>query len=101
MNFPALPFSLINTFLMKFRTRRNTATPVVKFVIHTGARSGEVCGGIWGEIDDAVKAAYQREDLLKKRRALLDDWAVYCGTPAGQSWGNSLKQVSSSGPGDS
>ncbi len=33
------------------------------------------------KIDDAVKAAYQRGDLLKKRRALLDDWAVYCGTP--------------------
>jgi hypothetical protein len=34
------------------------------------------------KIDDAVKAAYQRGDLLKKRRALLDDWAAYCGKPA-------------------
>jgi integrase len=33
------------------------------------------------KIDDAVKAAYQRGELLKKRRALLDDWALYCSTP--------------------
>ena len=33
------------------------------------------------KIDDAVKAAYQRGDLLKKRRGLLDDWAAYCAKP--------------------
>lgn len=186
-NFPALPFTLINTFLVELRKRTDTAAPAVEFVIYTAARSGEVCGATWREIeldrklwtipatrmkkgeehrihlsapamailralpegkpddpifptatgkhhqdarlskvareiggamgyqatvhgfratfrtwgeeeteypepilemalahkiDDAVKAAYQRGDLLKKRRALLDDWAAYCAKSA-------------------
>jgi len=186
-NFPALPFPLINTFLAELRKLTDTAAPAVAFVIYTGARSGEVCGSTWREIDldrklwtipkermkkgeehrihlsapavailkalagggpddpvfptvtgrhhqnarpskitreigkgmgyqatvhgfratfrtwgeeeteypesilemalahkidDAVKAAYQRGDLLKKRRALMDDWAAYCAKPA-------------------
>ena len=28
---------------------------------------------------DAVERAYRRGDALKKRRALMDDWAAYCG----------------------
>jgi integrase len=28
---------------------------------------------------DAVERAYRRGDALKKRRALMDDWATYCG----------------------
>lgn len=31
-------------------------------------------------IGDAVEAAYRRGDLLEKRRALMADWATYCGT---------------------
>jgi len=186
-NFPALPFTLTNAFLSELRKRTDTADPAVEFVIYTAARSGEVCGATWREIDldrklwtipstrmkkgeehrvhlsapavailralpkgkpddpifptatgkhhqdarlskvareiggtmgyqatvhgfratfrtwgeeeteypepilemalahkidDAVKAAYQRGDLLKKRRALLDDWAAYCAKPA-------------------
>lgn len=50
-NFPALLFFLINTFLAKLRTRSDTAAPTVEFVIYTGARSGEVCGATWREID--------------------------------------------------
>ncbi|MHC2019979.1 tyrosine-type recombinase/integrase [Methylobacterium sp. CM6247] len=30
-------------------------------------------------IDSKVEAAYRRGDLLQKRRALMDDWAAYCG----------------------
>ncbi|KQP04535.1 site-specific integrase [Methylobacterium sp. Leaf93] len=30
-------------------------------------------------IDSKVEAAYRRGDLLPKRRALMDDWAAYCG----------------------
>ncbi len=186
-NFPALPFALTNTFLSNLDKLTDTAAPTVAFVIYTGARSGEVCGATWREIDldrrlwtipkermkkgeehrihlsgpamaileglpgggpddpvfptvtgkhhqnarlskvtreigqgmgyqatvhglratfrtwgeeetdypepilemalahkidDAVKAAYQRGDLLKKRRALMDDWAAYCAGPA-------------------
>ena len=32
-------------------------------------------------ISNAVEAAYQRGDLLQKRRRLMEDWAKYCGTP--------------------
>lgn len=30
------------------------------------------------EIEDEVEAAYRRGDLLDKRRALMDDWAMFC-----------------------
>jgi integrase len=31
-------------------------------------------------IEDKSEAAYRRGDLLEKRRALMSDWAVHCGT---------------------
>ena len=31
-------------------------------------------------IEDQTEAAYRRGDLLEKRRALMADWAVHCGT---------------------
>ncbi len=33
------------------------------------------------QLADESEAAYQRGDLLRKRRALMDDWAAYCSTP--------------------
>ena len=33
------------------------------------------------QLADAAEAAYQRGDLLRKRRALMDDWSTYCSTP--------------------
>ena len=32
-------------------------------------------------MSNAVEAAYQRGDLLQKRRRLMEDWAKYCGKP--------------------
>ena len=32
-------------------------------------------------VGDEVEAAYRRGDLFQKRRALMDDWANYCGGP--------------------
>ncbi len=29
-------------------------------------------------VADKVEAAYQRSDLLEKRRALMGDWSAYC-----------------------
>tara|TARA_R110002072_G_scaffold67279_1_gene165362 strand:- start:487 stop:1731 length:1245 start_codon:yes stop_codon:yes gene_type:complete len=185
-NFPALPFTLINTLLGELQKINRSDARAVEFLIYTGARSGEVRGATWREIDldhklwtiptermkkreehrvhlskpalailkampqgapdhpifptetgkhqqdarlslavrkiakamgykatvhgmratfrtwgeeeteypdailemalahkieDAVKASYQRGDLLKKRRALMDDWARYCSKP--------------------
>jgi len=33
-------------------------------------------------VNDKVEAAYRRGDLLEKRRTLMEDWAIYCGSPA-------------------
>ena len=33
------------------------------------------------QLADDAEAAYQRGDLLRKRRALMEDWATYCATP--------------------
>lgn len=33
-------------------------------------------------VGDKVEAAYRRGDLLKKRFAMMEDWAAYCGRPA-------------------
>jgi integrase len=35
-------------------------------------------------LKDKTEAAYQRGDLLEKRRRLMRDWARYCGTPPAQ-----------------
>ena len=36
-------------------------------------------GALAHAIADKVEAAYRRTDMLEKRRALLDDWAKFCG----------------------
>ena len=33
---------------------------------------------------NAVVAAYQRGDMLEKRRKLMDTWAAYCAAPAAE-----------------
>jgi integrase len=35
-------------------------------------------------IGDRVKAAYQRDDLITKRRMLMADWARFCATVASE-----------------
>jgi integrase len=32
-------------------------------------------------IEDKTEGAYQRGDLLEKRRRLMDEWAQYCSAP--------------------
>ncbi|UPK35548.1 integrase arm-type DNA-binding domain-containing protein [Bradyrhizobium sp. 186] len=34
---------------------------------------------LWHVVADRVEAAYRRGDLFQKRRALMSDWAAYCG----------------------
>ena len=47
----ALPYSEIGIFLHKLRQRTGTAALALEFCILTAARSGEVRGATWGEID--------------------------------------------------
>ena len=43
----------------------------------------EVCeAALAHAVGDAVEQAYRRGDALEKRRLLMCDWAVYCGSAA-------------------
>ena len=48
---PALPFAEVSAFIRDLRTRPGTAARALEFTILTAARSGEVRGMTWGEID--------------------------------------------------
>ncbi|OJW66437.1 MAG: integrase [Sphingomonadales bacterium 63-6] len=48
---PALPFAQISSFMATLRDRPAVAARALEFVILTAARSGEVRGMTWGEID--------------------------------------------------
>jgi integrase len=48
---PALPYGEIKTFMKELRLRQATAARALEFTILTAARSGEVRGMTWDEID--------------------------------------------------
>jgi integrase len=48
---PALPYAEIETFMKKLRQRPAIAARALEFTILTAARSGEVRGMTWGEVD--------------------------------------------------
>jgi integrase len=40
-------------------------------------------------LGDQAERAYARGDLFQKRRRLMDEWAEFCGRPAGATWSQS------------
>ena len=48
---PALPFAEVSAFIRDLRTRPGAAARALEFTILTAARSGEVRGMTWGEVD--------------------------------------------------
>jgi integrase len=54
-NFPALPWKEVPGFMLALRARDGTAARALEFAILTAARSGEVRGAAWGEIDLSEK----------------------------------------------
>lgn len=48
---PALPFADIAAFVAELRTREGVTPRALEFTIHTAARTGEVLGAHWSEID--------------------------------------------------
>ena len=50
---PALPWSEMPAFLAALETRRGMAALALRFAILTAARTGEVRGATWGEVDTA------------------------------------------------
>jgi integrase len=51
----ALPYTDIGTFMSNLRGRDSTSARGLEFLILTAARTGEVIGAQWSEIDPAVK----------------------------------------------
>jgi integrase len=47
----ALPYSAVGAFMSQLRGRSNISARALEFLILTGARSGEVLGATWDEID--------------------------------------------------
>jgi integrase len=54
-HFAALPYSDLPTFLAELRNRDSVTAQALEFLILTTARSGEVLGATWHEIDLAAK----------------------------------------------
>jgi integrase len=48
---PAMPFDQVPAFVSRLRGRNATSALALEFLILTAARSGEVCGATWAEID--------------------------------------------------
>ena len=65
---PALPWSTTNAFLVKLRSQNGTAAQALEFTILTAARTGEVLGAKWDEIDLAKRIWTVPAGRMKARR---------------------------------
>jgi integrase len=76
---PALPYAEVGSFMADLRKREGIGPRALEFLILTAARSGEVRGAVWAEIDLAeqiwtVPAA--RMKMQREHRVALSDAAV-------------------------
>jgi integrase len=51
VHFPALPYEEVGVFMETLRTKEGMGARALEFTILTAARSGEIRGATWGEID--------------------------------------------------
>jgi integrase len=65
----ALPFSEIGEFMAALKKREGTTAAALRFTILTSARSGEVIGAKWDEIDLATKVWTIPESRMKGGKA--------------------------------
>lgn len=78
-NHSALPFEQIAAFLVELRKVRGISARALEFCILTAARSGEVRGALWSEIDLDAKTWTVPADRMKagkEHRVPLSDRAV-------------------------
>lgn len=78
-HFPALPFDDLGAFMVELRNQEGTGARALEFAILTAARSGEVRGATWGEIDlDDASWTIPAERMKMKRehRAALNAEAL-------------------------
>ena len=65
---PALPYQRINAFITALRAKRGVSPKALEFLILTAARSGEVLGAKWEEIDSATNVWTIPADRMKAGR---------------------------------
>ncbi len=78
-HFPALPFDQLGAFMVELRQHEGMGARALEFAILTAARSGEVRGATWNEIDlaDATwTIPVGRMKMKREHRAALNDEAV-------------------------
>lgn len=76
---PALPFDELGAFMVQLRQQEGMGARALEFAILTAARSGEVRGATWNEIDltDATwTIPAERMKAKREHRAVLNDEAV-------------------------
>ena len=76
---PSLPYQEIGVFMDKLRQRNGSAAQALEFVILTAARSGEVLGATWSEIDFTKKIwviPKERMKAGKEHRIPLSETAL-------------------------
>ncbi|RUR30849.1 site-specific integrase [Vreelandella andesensis] len=64
-HFPALPWQRVPEFLQDLRTREGMGARALEFAILTAARSGEIRGATWEEIDLSAKVWTIPADRMK------------------------------------
>lgn len=67
-NHAALPYARIAEFIKDLRTREGLAAKALEFAILTAARSGEIRGARWEEIDLAAKVWIIPAERMKAKR---------------------------------
>lgn len=78
-HFAAMPFSDLPAFLLRLRQRSSVTRLALEFLILTAARSGEVRGACWSEIDQTEKIwriPAERMKAGKEHRVPLSDAAL-------------------------
>lgn len=65
----ALPFKALPLFMRDLRTRAGAAARALEFAILTAARTGEVIGAQWSEIDFEARVWTQPAERTKTRKA--------------------------------
>lgn len=76
---PALPFSEINAFVVELRKKGGTAALALEYMILTAARTGEVVGARWAEINLEKRVwtiPSERMKAGKEHRVPLNERAV-------------------------
>ena len=64
----AMPYAEIGGFLGQLREKPNISARALEFLVLTGARSGEVIGATWDEIDFAAKVWVVPASRMKAKR---------------------------------